>query len=110
MQDYLLFSVFLYYPQCSQIKMVSLFMRSKLIQLKVNCCAILEWKCNHNYLLHDLLIFSQSLKGVAKLIRECWHDKPAARLTALRIKKTLVSISDNEEKTSVFVWAAASLY
>jgi len=44
-----------------------------------------------------------SLKGVAKLIRECWHDKPAARLTALRIKKTLVSISDNEEKTSVFV-------
>lgn len=25
-------------------------------------------------------------------MRECWHDKPAARLPILRIKKTLINL------------------
>ena len=31
--------------------------------------------------------------NVAKVMKECWYPNPAARLTALRIKKTLANIS-----------------
>ena len=34
---------------------------------------------------------------MAKLIKECWHEKPAARLTALRIKKTLTNLAESEK-------------
>lgn len=34
----------------------------------------------------------QTLNQVTKVIKECWHQNPAARLPALRIKKNLVSI------------------
>lgn len=36
---------------------------------------------------------SDVLHGVAKVMKECWYQHPAARLTALRIKKTLANIS-----------------
>lgn len=32
---------------------------------------------------------SQLLRGMANLMTECWHPNPNARLTALRIKKSL---------------------
>ena len=37
------------------------------------------------------------MRTMAKLIKECWHEKPAARLTALRIKKTLTSLAESEK-------------
>ncbi|XP_072930753.1 TGF-beta receptor type-1 [Epargyreus clarus] len=34
----------------------------------------------------------QVLSAISKVMKECWYQKPAARLTALRIKKTLANI------------------
>lgn len=34
-------------------------------------------------------------------MRECWYPNPSARLTALRIKKTLQKLSHNPEKPKV---------
>ena len=39
------------------------------------------------------LILFQSLRVMARLMKECWYHNSAARLTALRIKKTLSSLS-----------------
>ncbi|XP_068147739.1 TGF-beta receptor type-1 isoform X3 [Drosophila tropicalis] len=36
---------------------------------------------------------SDVLHNMAKVMKECWYPNPVARLTALRIKKTLASIS-----------------
>ncbi|KAK8732235.1 hypothetical protein OTU49_006983, partial [Cherax quadricarinatus] len=40
----------------------------------------LRWHCN------------EVLKTMSKVIQECWHANPAARLTALRVKKTLYKL------------------
>ncbi|GAB6020548.1 hypothetical protein CHUAL_003231 [Chamberlinius hualienensis] len=34
-----------------------------------------------------------TMTGVEQLIRECWHQTPSARLTSLRIKKTLYKLA-----------------
>nr|XP_023692472.1 activin receptor type-1 isoform X2 [Paramormyrops kingsleyae] len=39
-----------------------------------------------------------TLSSVAKLMKECWYQNPSARLTALRIKKTLTKIHNSLEK------------
>ncbi|XP_066592136.1 activin receptor type-1-like [Prorops nasuta] len=39
-----------------------------------------------------------TLVGMKKLIRECWHGKPAARLPILRVKKTLVKLAANDPR------------
>uniref|UniRef100_U5EYZ8 Serine/threonine-protein kinase receptor n=1 Tax=Corethrella appendiculata TaxID=1370023 RepID=U5EYZ8_9DIPT len=39
-------------------------------------------------------IASDALHSLSKVMKECWYQNPAARLTALRIKKTLANISD----------------
>ena len=36
---------------------------------------------------------SEVLHSMAKVMKECWYPNPVARLTALRIKKTLSNIS-----------------
>ncbi|KAJ6643288.1 TGF-beta receptor type-1 [Pseudolycoriella hygida] len=36
---------------------------------------------------------SEVLNSIAKVMKECWYQNPAARLTALRIKKTLANIN-----------------
>ncbi|XP_063467315.1 serine/threonine-protein kinase receptor R3 isoform X2 [Symphalangus syndactylus] len=41
------------------------------------------------------------LSGLAQMMRECWYPNPSARLTALRIKKTLQKISHSPEKPKV---------
>ncbi|KAM4881170.1 activin receptor type-1-like isoform 2-T3 [Thomomys bottae] len=41
------------------------------------------------------------LCGLAQMMRECWHPNPSARLTALRIKKTLQKLSLSPEKPKV---------
>lgn len=41
---------------------------------------------------------SQVLSGLAQMMRECWYPNPSARLTALRIKKTLQKLSTSLEE------------
>ncbi|KAG8509002.1 Serine/threonine-protein kinase receptor R3, partial [Galemys pyrenaicus] len=41
------------------------------------------------------------LSGLAQMMRECWYPNPSARLTALRIKKTLQKLSKSLEKQKV---------
>ncbi|XP_042204726.1 activin receptor type-1-like isoform X2 [Homarus americanus] len=38
------------------------------------------------------------LAGMSKIIRECWHQNPSVRLTALRVKKSLVKLAQEETK------------
>lgn len=40
----------------------------------------------------DFFLISQILAAISKVMKECWYQNPAARLTALRIKKTLANI------------------
>lgn len=39
-----------------------------------------------------------TLTSIAKLMKECWFQNPSARLTALRIKKTLTKIDNSLDK------------
>lgn len=43
-------------------------------------------------------VLSQTLTSLAKLMKECWYQNPSARLTALRIKKTLTKIDNSLDK------------
>ncbi|XP_064646850.1 TGF-beta receptor type-1-like isoform X2 [Lineus longissimus] len=40
---------------------------------------------------------SEALRVMSKLMKECWYHNAAARLTALRIKKTLASMANQED-------------
>ncbi|KAG8129420.1 hypothetical protein E2320_016115, partial [Naja naja] len=40
----------------------------------------------------------QALSSLAKIMKECWFQSPPARLTALRIKKTLKKLSNSFHK------------
>ncbi|XP_051781346.1 activin receptor type-1-like isoform X2 [Erpetoichthys calabaricus] len=43
-------------------------------------------------------IYSDSiLTTIAKIMKECWHQSPSARLTALRIKKTLFKLDGSQD-------------
>lgn len=42
---------------------------------------------------------------MAKLMKECWYQNPSARLTALRIKKTLTKIDNSLDKIKTDIWA-----
>ncbi|XP_033644308.1 bone morphogenetic protein receptor type-1B-like, partial [Asterias rubens] len=39
-----------------------------------------------------------SLLSIARVMTQCWHPNPAARLTMLRVKKTLVKMQDEDFK------------
>ncbi|CAO1393595.1 unnamed protein product [Diamesa serratosioi] len=41
---------------------------------------------------------SDVLYSISKVMKDCWYQNPAARLTALRIKKTLANISPGDKK------------
>lgn len=45
----------------------------------------------------DWLLFPQALRVMGKIMRECWYANGSARLTALRIKKTLSQLSVDED-------------
>ena len=47
-------------------------------------------------LVNDDVMF-QALRVMAKLMKECWYHNSAARLTALRIKKTLANMVGLED-------------
>ncbi|XP_013382711.1 TGF-beta receptor type-1 [Lingula anatina] len=40
---------------------------------------------------------NEALRVISKVMKECWYHNPAARLTALRIKKTLASLAGQED-------------
>ncbi|XP_018598731.1 activin receptor type-1-like isoform X3 [Scleropages formosus] len=42
-----------------------------------------------------------TLTSISKLMKECWYQNPSARLTALRIKKTLTKINNSLDKSKV---------
>lgn len=44
-----------------------------------------------------------TLVATAKIMKECWHHNPSARLTALRIKKSLLKIASADPKIQVDV-------
>jgi hypothetical protein len=45
--------------------------------------------------LHDLtMLLSQVMKRTSRVIEECWHESPDARLTALRVQKTLTKVEE----------------
>lgn len=48
--------------------------------------------------IHNRWSSDPTLSGLGKLMRECWHDKPAARLPILRVKKTLNKIAGNDPR------------
>ncbi|XP_050730375.1 activin receptor type-1-like isoform X1 [Eriocheir sinensis] len=41
------------------------------------------------------------LAGMSKIIRECWHQNPNVRLTALRVKKSLMKLAQEDTKNKV---------
>lgn len=55
----------------------------------------MNWKPNV-----DVLNF-QILSGMAKLMRECWHQNPNVRLSVLRIKKTIQKLSASDHKVQL---------
>ncbi|XP_034256953.1 activin receptor type-1 [Thrips palmi] len=40
--------------------------------------------------------YDETLMGMAKLMKECWHHKSDARLSALRVKKTLAKLAPTD--------------
>ena len=50
-----------------------------------------------------VLLFWQILTQVSKLMCECWYQNPAARLTMLRVKKTLAKMIESQEKTTLLI-------
>lgn len=46
---------------------------------------------------NDPCLFVKALRVMGKIMRECWYANGAARLTALRIKKTLSQLSVQED-------------
>jgi len=43
------------------------------------------------------LLSLQALNTMSKVMKECWYHNAAARLTALRIKKTLANLGASED-------------
>ena len=41
---------------------------------------------------HIYVFILQKLSTLPKIMQECWHKKPSAQLTALRVKKSLQKI------------------
>ena len=39
----------------------------------------------------------QALRVMARVMKECWYANAAARLTALRIRKTLAALLEQED-------------
>lgn len=63
-------------------------------------CIISSWSS-----LAFVFLSFQALRVMGKIMRECWYTNGAARLTALRIKKTLSQLSIQED---IKVWAKSA--
>lgn len=49
-------------------------------------------------MMFPFIFLCQTLSALVKLMKECWYQNPSARLTALRIKKTIDKIYSSLEK------------
>lgn len=66
-----------------------------------NCCSLIVFTSQFDSLSLSLCLWWslwQTLSALVKLMKECWYQNPSARLTALRIKKTLDKIHLSLEK------------
>lgn len=66
-----------------------------------------EWLTSAQLLFHcgvGFFFSPQTLTSLAKLMKECWYQNPSARLTALRIKKTLTKIDNSLDKLKTDCW------
>lgn len=63
-------------------------------------------------LIHNFSPFPQVLAGMSKIIRECWHQNPNVRLTALRVKKSLMKLAQEDAKNKVDIdyWGGKGCY
>jgi len=41
----------------------------------------------------NMTVYVQLMESLCRLMKECWHAKPSARLTMLRVKKSLGKLS-----------------
>ena len=45
------------------------------------------------------------MRKTSRVIEECWHENPDARLPALRVQKTLIKVQESlEDESSVQVY------
>ncbi|XP_026884519.1 serine/threonine-protein kinase receptor R3 isoform X2 [Electrophorus electricus] len=51
----------------------------------------------HRPCLHNRLHSHPILSAVAKIMKECWFQSPSARLTALRVRKTLAKLDQDQD-------------
>lgn len=51
----------------------------------------------HNPLTESLCVSVQILSATAKIMKECWFQSPSARLTALRVRKTLAKLDQDQD-------------
>lgn len=52
---------------------------------------------NYRPSLPNRWVSDSPLNGMCKLMRECWHQNPSVRLPALRIKKSLLKLSQSDD-------------
>lgn len=96
--------IFLVFIFSSQIRGTGSFKKRKKIHLYhyfltlTVYCKLLILICFFSWLF-------QALRVMGKIMRECWYANGAARLTALRIKKTLSQLSIQED---IKVWAKSA--
>lgn len=57
------------------------------------CQTLLWWP---GLILH-LSLCVQILSAIVKIMKECWYQSPAARLTALRVRKTLSRLDQDSD-------------
>lgn len=53
--------------------------------------------CGPQTCTQKLYPFFQALRMMSKIMKECWYHNAAARLTALRIKKTIANLEAQED-------------
>lgn len=51
----------------------------------------------HVSLITRLCLCVQILSAIAKIMKECWFQSPSARLTALRVRKTLAKLDQDQD-------------
>lgn len=49
------------------------------------------------YCVLQLSVCAQILSAIVKIMKECWYQSPPARLTALRVRKTLSKLDHDSD-------------
>lgn len=51
-------------------------------------------------LIASIMSCVQILSTIAKIMKECWFQSPSARLTALRVRKTLAKLDQDQDNST----------